>query len=336
MNTAEKAVRGADRFHQRRRWLAFPYAVAKKFGDDEAGNLAALVAYYGFFSVFPLMLVFVTVLGTVLQGNTSLQDSIVNSALAKFPVVGMQISNNVHSLSGSGLALVVGIALTLWAGLGVLKVMQTAMNTVWNVPYRYRPNFLRSTIRALIMLVVLGVITVASATAGSVGATSHAWWWVVIGILVSLVLNFVLFLLAFRILTTEELSWADVRPGAIIGAVAWTILQALGGYYVAHQLRGAGNTYGTFATVIGLLAWIYLGAQVTLFAAEVNVVKKRRLWPRGIVQPPLTEADERALSDYAKQEERRPEERVDVTIDAERDPERATDVQNVDRHRRVG
>lgn len=336
MNAAEKAVRGADRFHQRRRWLAFPYAVVKKFGDDEAGNLAALVAYYGFFSVFPLMLVFVTILGMVLRGNTGLQDSIVQSALAKFPVIGTQISNNIHSLTGSGLALGVGIALSLWAGLGVVKVMQTAMNTVWNVPYRYRPNFLRSTIRALIMLAVLGVITVASAAAGSAGAASHTWWWMVIGILVSLVLNFVLFMLAFRILTTENVSWGDVRTGAIIGAVAWTVLQALGGYYVAHQLRGASDTYGTFATVIGLLAWIYLGAQVTLYAAEVNVVKKRRLWPRGIVQPPLTEADEQALSDYAKQQERRPEERVDVTIEAEPKTERATDARTTDGHRRAG
>src|SRR6266487_331566 len=128
------------------------------------------------------------------------------------------------------------VCMTLWAGLGVVKVMQMAMNTVWNVPYRYRPNFLRSTIRALIMLAVLGVITVASAAAGSVGAASHTWWRVAIGLLVSVVLNFILFMLAFRVLTTENVSWGDVRPGAIIGAVAWTVLQALGGYYVAHQL----------------------------------------------------------------------------------------------------
>jgi YihY family inner membrane protein len=315
MGLAEKAARGADRFHQRRRWLAFPYAVFKKFGDDQAGNLAALVAYYGFFSLFPLLLVFVTLLGMALQGNSGLQDTIVNSALAKFPVVGTQISKNVHSLTGSGVALGIGIAATLWAGLGVLKVMQTAMNTVWNVPYRYRPNFLMSTLRAVVMLVVLGIITMASAAAGSVGAGSGTWWLAASGIFVSLVLNFLLFMLAFHILTTEDLSWADVRPGAIIGAVAWTVLQALGGYYVSHQLQGASDTYGTFAMVIGLLTWIYLGAQVTLFAAEINVVKKRRLWPRGIVQPPLTEADERALKGYAKQEERRPEESVDVRIE---------------------
>jgi YihY family inner membrane protein len=314
VNPAQKVLRGVDRFQQRRSWIGFPYAVMKKSGDDQAGNLAALVAYYGFFSLFPLMLVFVTILGIALRGNASLQRSIADSALANFPVIGADISQNVHSLQGGGLALGIGIALTLWSGLGVLKVMQTAMNTVWNVPFKHRPNFFLSTLRALIMLVVLGVITVASAAAGSAGTGSHSWLWAVLGILVSLSLNLVLFMLAFRILTTEDVSWPDVRPGAIIGAVAWTLLQALGGYYVGHQLKGASNTYGTFAVVIGLLAWIYLGAQMTLLAAEVNVVKKRRLWPRGMVQPPLTEADARALTHYAKQEERRPEEQVVVDI----------------------
>jgi membrane protein len=316
MDAARRALHGADRFHQGRPWIAFPYAVLKKFGDDQAGNLAALVAYYGFFSLFPLMLVFVTILGMVLHGNTGLQDRIVDSALAKFPVIGTQISQNVHSLTGSGPTLAIGIVLTLWAGLGVLRVMQTAMNGVWNVPYRYRSSFLTSTLRAVIMLAVLGFITLASAAAGSVGSGSGSWSWAVLGILVSLVLNFVLFSLAFRILTTSDLSWADVRPGAIIAAAAWTLLQAVGGYYVSHQLEGASETYGTFATVIGLLAWIFLGAQVTLLAAEVNVVKKRRLWPRSLVQPPLTEADQRALTDYARQEERRPEEDVDVRIES--------------------
>jgi YihY family inner membrane protein len=314
MNVAERALHAADRAHQRRTWIAFPYAVIKKFGDDQAGNLAALVAYYGFFSLFPLLLVLVTVLGLVLQGNTDLQRTVKDSALANFPVLGTQISKNVHSLTGSGVALAIGIALTLWAGLGVLKVMQTAMNTVWNVPYRYRPNFWVSLLKAFLMLVVLGAITLASAAAGSVGAGSGSWWMAVVGIIVSLVLNYLLFLLAFRILTVEELSWADVRPGAVAAAIAWTVLQAVGGYYVSHQLQGASETYGTFATVIGLLAWIYLGAQITLFAAEINVVRKRRLWPRSIVQPPLTEADAQALTDYAKQEQRRPEEEVDVNI----------------------
>jgi inner membrane protein YhjD len=315
MQAAERLLRRADKQQQQRPWIAFPYAVMKKFGDDQAGNLAALIAYYGFLSLFPLMLVLVTLLGLLLRNNPELQDTIRTSALANFPVLGEQISNNVHSLRGSGLALGIGLALSLWAGLGVMKVLQTAMNAVWNVPYRHRPNFWLSLLRAMIMLLVLGVITIASAAAGSVGGGSDNWLLRIFGIAMSVVLNLVLFLLAFRILTTEDVTWGDVFPGASVAAVAWTTLQAIGGYIVSHQLQGASNTYGTFAIVIGLLAWIYLGAQMTLFAAEVNVVRKRRLWPRAIVQPPLTEADERALRSYAKQEERRPEEDVHVRID---------------------
>ena len=315
MQAAGRILRRADKQQQQRAWIAFPYAVMKKFGDDQAGNLAALIAYYGFLSLFPLMLVLVTLLGLLLRNNPELQDTIRTSALANFPVLGEQISTNVHSLRGSGLALGIGLALSLWAGLGVMKVLQTAMNAVWNVPYRHRPNFWVSLLRAIIMLFVLGIITIASAAAGSVGGGSDDWLLGILGIFMSVVLNLVLFLLAFRILTTEDVTWGDVFPGALVAALAWTTLQAIGGYIVSHQLQGASDTYGTFAIVIGLLAWIYLGAQMTLFAAEVNVVRKRRLWPRAIVQPPLTEADERALRSYAKQEERRPEEDVSVRID---------------------
>jgi membrane protein len=130
-------------------------------------------------------------------------------------------------------------------------------------------------------------------------------------------LNYVLFMLAFRVLTTARVSWGDVRTGAIVGAVAWSVLQALGGYLVGHQLRGASSTYGGFAIVVGLLAWLYLGTQVTLYAAELNVVKARRLWPRSLVQPPLTEADARQLVLLAKVEERRQGQVVSTTLPEE-------------------
>jgi YihY family inner membrane protein len=315
VDTAERIARRADRAHRRRPWLAFPYAVLKKFGDDQAGNLAALISYYGFFSLFPLMLVLVTVLGMVLQANSELQVRIQSSALANFPIIGEEIDSNVRALGGSGVTVAIGVALALWAGIGVLRVMQTAMNTVWNVPFRHRPNFVKTLLRAAIMLVVLGLVTIAAAGAGSVGSGNDNALLSFLWVAISLLLNFLLFVLAFRILTSEDLSWGDVWLGAAIAAIAWTALQALGGYIVRHQLEGATQTYGTFATVIGLLAWIYIGAQVTLLAAEVNVVKKRRLWPRAIVQPPLTDADARALASYVRQEERRPEQNVDVRID---------------------
>jgi membrane protein len=310
----QRPIRRMDAFQQRRAWLAFPYGVAKKFGDDEAGNLAALVAYFGFFSLFPLLLAFVTILSMALRGNDALQHRIEGSALAQLPVVGAQVSQNVHTIAGSGLTLFLAIALAIWAGIGVLRAMQTGMNAIWNVPHHRRPGIVPSVVRALIMLVVLGLILVASATAGIAGAGSHTWWGVLLGIAASLVLYFVLFGLAFTILTSEDLSWRDVWPGAAVAAVAWTVLQAIGGYIVSHQLRGASQTYGTFATVIGLMAWLYLAAQMTFYAAEINVVRRRRLWPRSVVQPPLTDADRRALTYYAKQEQRRPDEEVEVRV----------------------
>jgi uncharacterized BrkB/YihY/UPF0761 family membrane protein len=162
------------------------------------------------------------------------------------------------------------------------------------------------------------VLTLASAAAGSVGGGSRQGWLVILGLAVSLTMNLFLFLLAFRLLTSENLTWGDVLPGAAVGSVAWTTLQALGGFYVSYQLQGASDVYGTFAVVIGLLAWIFIGAQITLLAAEVNVVRRRRLWPRSLVQPPFTDADVQALTRYAKQEDRRPEERIDVEVDGPR------------------
>jgi membrane protein len=316
-NVIKRILGGVDRFQRRHRWLALPYAVFKKFSEDRAGNLAALIAYYGFFSLFPLLLVLVSVLGIVLRGNPSLRESILNSALSQFPVIGDQIRENLNSLTGgSGVPLGIGILGTLWAGLGVVKSAQEAFNSVWDVPFKQRPNAIVSTVKALLMLGVLGVITLTSALVAGIGAGSDTWWWAVLGIVVSLVLNFILFLLAFRILPAADVSWSDVRPGAVVGAVGWTILQAVGGFYVGHQLKGASQVYGTFAVVIGLLAWMYLGAQLTMYAAELNAVRANGLWPRSLIHPPFTEADERVLKRLAKVEERHVEETVEASVDA--------------------
>jgi len=292
--TARSAAQRVDAFQERRPWLAFPYAVIRKFGEDQAGHLAALIAYYGFFSVFPLLLVLVTILGMVLRGHPALQQRVLGSALAQFPVLGNQLQHNIGSLRGGGLALVIGIALTLWSGLRVIRATETAVNSVWDVPVRQRPNLLFSTLRALLMLAVLGAITLAAAIVGGVGAGGGSWPRMIAGVVLALALNVTLFLLAFRILTTAPVAWSDLWTGAALAAVAWTILQALGGYYVSHQLRTASEVYGTFGVVIGLLAWIHLGAQITLLGAEVNVVRARHLWPRSVVrEPPTTTAQVR-------------------------------------------
>src|SRR6266567_190474 len=266
MNRIERVVRRIDEIQQPRTWLAFPFAVFKKFGDDGAGNLGALIAYYGFFSLFPLLLVLVTMLGLVRRGHPALRDNIVNSALGQFPVIGRQIQAN--SLSVSGVALVIGVVGAVWAGLGVAQAAQYAMNEIWDVPKRERPNFLASRGRGLAMLAILGVILILSTFLTGLGTAHGTDPFIRVLVMIgSLCVNLVLFLLVFRVLTSRRLTWSDVLPGAIAGAVAWTILQGVGNYYVSHTVARARATYGAFAFVIGLLVWIYLGARVTLYAA---------------------------------------------------------------------
>jgi YihY family inner membrane protein len=322
MEPLRRLVRAVDDFQQRHRWLAFPFAVVKKYGDDQAGRHAALLAYYGFFSLFPLLLVAVTVIGFILQGRSDLADRIVDSAAAQFPIIGTSIQKTVAGsrLRGSGLVLAVGAAFALWGGLGVADAAQAAMNGIWNVPRRRYPNFLLRRLRGLAWLVVLGGgLLAASVAAGFAHAAGSALSGVA-GVAASAVVNTLLFLVGFRVLTVRNVPLRSLLPGALLAALAWALLQWLGGWYVGRQLTRATNTYGTFALVIGLLSWLYLAATVTLYAAELNAVRARRLWPRSLAPPPLGRADEQVLEDLAKQEERRPEQRVEVSFGGEAEP----------------
>jgi YihY family inner membrane protein len=200
--------------------------------------------------------------------------------------------------------------------MGVTGATQNAFNRIWSVPFKDRPNFLYAHARGLGMLAMLGTLSIVSTTAaGFVGSASHAAPAVIAGVLVAFVLNLALFMTAFKLLTAVELSWRDLLPGVIVAAVFWQLLQHLGGFYVDHELKRTGPLYGVFALVLGLLAWLYLGAQLTIFAAEINVVRHRRLWPRSFFSDPLLDADRRALTASAEVEERVREETVDVSFD---------------------
>jgi YihY family inner membrane protein len=309
-------LRTLDRLQQRSPRLSFPAAVIKKFGDDEAGQLAALIAYYGFVSLFPLLLVLVTVLGFVLEGDPKTQASVLNSALGQFPIIGNQLQSNVHSLKGSGIGLAIGLLGSLLAGLGITSATQNAFNQVWYVPHKHRPNFLIARLRGLGLLAVLGILVIVSTVAaGFVTAGGQSAPALVGGVLVAFIVNLLLFFTAFRLLTAEDVETRDLLPGVIVAAVLWTLLQHVGGYYVDHVVRHAKETSGLFAFVLGLLAWLYLGAQVTLLAAEINVVRARRLWPRSFFSDPLLDADRRALTSSAEIEERIHEENVEVDFD---------------------
>lgn len=314
-NPLDRIFSRVDAFQRRHALLAFPMAVLKKFGDDRGTRLAALVAYYGFFSLFPLLLILVTAVGFVLSWNQDLQRDVINAVVRQFPVLSEEIHENIGSLRGSGAGLAIGFGGLLWAGMGVMASLQDAMNTVWAVPIKWRPNFFEKRGRALLTLLLLGAgFTAAAALAGfsilgSLGNLAAG------GLLISFLIEFALFLLAFRILTDRALAWEALVPGALLGAAGWVALQSLGGLFVQRAVSGASPTYGFFAVVIGLLSWMYLLAQWVILTAEVNVVRHERLWPRTFFGNELREpADRRALERYALVEERRAEQVVEVSF----------------------
>ena len=280
-----QTIEALDRFQEGHRTLAFPLAVRKKYSDDQGGYLAATIAYYGFFSVFPLLLVLVTVLGYVLHGRPHLEHQIINSALGQFPIIGNELHQ--QALKGNGVALGLGVLASIWTGMGVLLATENAMSRIWDVPRSKQLGFIPARLRALGLLGVLGGGLLITAGLSAIGTGAGGLGVVVriVGIVASLIANFLLFWLAFRLLT-EDVDWRSLRGGAAVAAAGYELLQLLGSYYVSHVLRHASNVYGTFGLVIGLLSWIYLTATVVLLAAEANVVATRHLWPRSIRSEP--------------------------------------------------
>ena len=300
--------------------VGFPFAVLQKFGNDQAGGNAALIAYYGLFALFPLLMLFTTVLGYALHDNVRLHKDLVDSALGELPdhrspaaVPGPRPDRERPRRPGRRSAL-------LYGAIGLGLSTQSAMNKVWNIPYVRWPSLPLRYLRGLGVLVLLAVSTVGSTVlTGFATLTSHQGASRVLLLLGSLALNFVLILVAYMVMTAVRLAWREVVLGAVLATVFWQSLQLIGSWYVGRELQHATATYGFFGIVLVLLAWIYLGAQLFLLAAEINVVKRYRLWPRSVTQPPLTPADRAVFERLARMEVRRPEFEVEVAFTPEAD-----------------
>lgn len=308
----QRPLRAFDRFQQRHAPLAVPIAVAKKFGDDQGGDLTGLIAYRAFFSLFPLLLLMTTVLGYVLAGDPELRREAVDSVLTQFPVIGDQIQ--LSSLEGSTVALAIGAAGSLWAGFGVVLATERALDRVWAIPHRERPDFLTSRLRALVLLAVLGTLTLASTVVSGLIGGGAALLGPAGGIALSVGLNLLVFGALFMLLGTRPATLRSLLPGIVLAAVCWAGLQLVGGYFVSHQVRDATPAYGTFALVLGMLVWIHLGAMVTVLCAELNVVRARGLWPRSLLGAGRAE-DQRVMSALAKSEARDDSQRIHVDFE---------------------
>jgi len=312
----KRIVASLDGWQRRHALGGFPVAVLKKFGEDRASSLAALSAYYAFFSLFPLLLAFVSILGFVLEDNPSLRQGVLDTALGRIPVIGAQLRGELQPLTGSGIALAIGLAGALWAGLGVTVALGRAFAEIWDVPRLEQPGGLKARARGLAVMAILAVTLIVATAAAGVVAGGGIGPVVAQGaaIVGSLAVNGLVFLTVFGLLTPPPRRVRDLVPGVGLATVGWLILQAAGGWYVDRVVADASATYGVFALVIGLLSWFFLGGHLLLVAAEVNVVLRWRLWPRSLTGE-LEPADKRVLQRYAESTRRDPRERIAVAFD---------------------
>ena len=310
-----------DDFQRRHRILGFPIAVFYKFFDDSGSYLAALMTYYGFVSLFPLLLLLSTVLSFVLRQYPHLQEEIVNSAAGQFPIVGKQLQDP-KRLSGSWGGVLAGLAIAIYGGLGIGQAVQYAMNTAWAVPRNERPNPFSGRLRSLLLIGFTTLVLLAATAASTVVGLLHGQWAAIMSGVVPLVLDTFLFVPIYRHGASRKLRIGQVLPGALVAAVGLTLLQTYGVRYVTHVVDHAKNseTNVIFATVLGLLAFIYLASVITVFCTEINVVIDKKLYPRALLTPftdnvQLTGGDRRTYVGLAKAQRHKGFEQIDVTFD---------------------
>jgi YihY family inner membrane protein len=315
MNAIQKLVGKVDRFQQKHAFLGFPYAVIKKFGDDSGGYQAALITYYGFLSLFPLILVAVMVMQLLFQNDPTFRAQVVGQITDFVPIVGNQLQENIHT-SKTGLGLVVAILITLYGARGAADALRFALDNMWQIPHHRRAGFPKNLIRSFGVIGTAGLGLVASVAVSSFTTVlGHATWVkVLVNVLGAVILTIVL-TLVFRIATSRNINTKDMLVGSVFGGVLIQLLLTFGSILIKQQLKGLDSLYGTFAVVLGLLFWIYLLAQVIVYSIEIDTVRSLQLWPRSIAPENKTTADNRAYDLYVKSARRTPEEKVFVQFD---------------------
>jgi len=309
----------ADDLQRRRTLFGFPYAVIKKYGDDEGGRHAALLTYYGFLSIFPLLLLAVALVQMVLQGNAELRQELVDHIVP--PDLQQTVNDALARLPSNGVPLVIAIVGLLFSTMGIVFSAYQTLNHLAAVPHRKRHEFFPRYLRIFAMLFVLivgvlgigalGVVVAAipDLPGDSRGAAAAG----------TALLVFLMLWAATGLLLPHRARFAIVWPAALLGSLTITALLSFGATVLPRLVAKSGVVYGSFATIVGLFTLLYLVSQVLVYAGEVAIVRRRRLWPRALDMTRPTSADRRALTYLAREQERTVVERIDTRFDA--DPE---------------
>lgn len=302
-----------DQFQQRHPVVGLPYAIIKKSGDDDGGYQAALITYYGFLSIFPLLLVVLTIIQIIFHNNIEVRHEVSQSIGHFLPGIGSALESNVHSMGRSGIGLAIGLLLTLYGARGVADVLRHALNDIWQVPRMRRTGFPKGLLQSFLIIIAAAVGFAATVAVSSFSAAlGHAVWVKVIANVAGFFVLFGVLLFVFRTATSRKVPPKDMFVGTSIAAASMQILLTFGSLLVAHQLKNFDTLYGTFAVVLGMLFWIYLLAQVVVYAVEIDSVRHLKLYPRAIQSNKPTPQDLHAYELYAHVDRYIPKEEIDV------------------------
>jgi YihY family inner membrane protein len=284
MEYLNRRLHWLDRLQRTKPIFGFPIAVIKKYSDDRGGYQAALLTYYGFLSLFPAVLITITVAGWLLQADSHLRQRIVSSVTNYFPLIGQDLQQNLHGFSKTGLPLLVGIFILIYGLRGAADVFRHTVNNIWRVPEEDRSGFWSALARSMAIVGVAGVGFFGSAViTGYAGAARHDIWLRVILLLAGSAMIFVAFLMATKLALNRVIRRRYLWVGAAITTIGLLLLQNLGRYMLSHELKNLNTLYGTFAAVLGLFFWIYLQSQIIVYAMEISSVRALKLWPRSIM-----------------------------------------------------
>lgn len=282
MQFVQNFIHWLDQYQQDHRWIAFPVAVIKRYGDDKAGRQAALITYYAFLSLFPLLLAFMTVLGIVTAGNAELRDQISSQVFQYFPDLGSQLKHSVGTLRGNGIALLLELLVLIYGARGFAAILQEAFNNVWHVEKEHRPGFVSDNLRSFGMMAAIAI--------GIIGGTALSYFLAnvfhfgVIGSILLTILNlgvtYGLFLAVFRLGTSNTIALHWLGLGAFIAGTGVLIIQHFGSYIMTRELPKLSSSSGSFAFALGTMFWIYLQAQIILYALEITAVRTQHDWPK--------------------------------------------------------
>ncbi|MBW4061754.1 YihY/virulence factor BrkB family protein [Candidatus Saccharibacteria bacterium] len=299
----QSLLESLDTYQQKHQFPGLTYGVIRKYGDDNGGYLAALITYYGFLALFPLLLVLASLIKIALSYHVPFAINVSHAVGNIFPLFGDDLQSNIHGISKTGVGLIVGIIISLWGARGVADALRYALNEIWGVPRSARGTFADGVGRSLRIIFVGGggfilasvVSTYVQTFGGNVAVT-------VLANLMSAAIIYLTLLGVFVLAKPEGVKRSQMRHGAIATAMSFQLLQLVGAYIITHQIHNLSLVYGTFAVVLGLIFYLSIQAQILVYALEYNVVRVRRLWPRSLTQDPITDEDKLAFAAQAKKE----------------------------------